>query len=108
MKNLVVVLLGLAALTAAAFTFAFNAFDRQDPVDLPFRREVPAAARAHITCFSGGKLILDDFATDDIDISDSGWSRFKSGTTGQRIRTSADCLVVYGARPAVGFKAVLP
>ena len=107
MKILIGLLSVLAALAAVAFTFAYNA-DRQDPPDLPFRREAPSAPRAHITCFSGGKVILDDFATGEIEISDSGTYRFTSRTTGQRIRIFGDCVAVYGAKPAAGFQPVLP
>ena len=102
MKILIALLTGLAALAAVAITFAFNA-DRQEARD-----RLPSAPRAHITCFSGGKVILDDFSTGDIEIRDSGAYDFKSHTTGQRIRTSSDCVVVYGARPAAGFQPVLP
>jgi len=108
MKILIGLLTVLAALAAAAFAFNYNGFDRQDAPDLPFRREAPSAPRAHITCFSGGKVILDDFTTGDIDISDSGAIRFRSHSTGQTIRTRSDCVAVYGARRATAFQPVLP
>ena len=73
-----------------------------------FRNGPSSAPRAHVTCYSGGKLILEDYATSGIEVSDGGAYSFRSLATGQRIRTSADCVAVYGALPQAGFKAVRP
>jgi hypothetical protein len=102
MKIVIFLLTALAAMAAAAFALRYNA-DRPDARDAS-----PSAPRAHITCFSAGNMILDDFAAGDIDIRDSGAFQFRSRTTGKRITTTADCVAVYGATPAAGFKAVLP
>jgi hypothetical protein len=61
------------------------------------------------TCFSGGKVIADDYSTGKIgNASNSDGYEFKSATTRRLEQFSGDCVVDYGiARPA-DFVVVLP
>jgi hypothetical protein len=65
--------------------------------------------QARVTCYSGGKVIADDYSTGKV--SNAGQSdgyEFKSITTGRLEQFSGDCIVDYGAQPTAAFKAVLP
>lgn len=64
---------------------------------------------ARVTCFSGGKVIADDYSTGKVANADgSDGYEFKSQTTGRLTQFSGDCVVDYGAKQAAGWKAVLP
>jgi hypothetical protein len=102
MKILIIILTGLAALAAVAFAFNYEA-DRPEA-----RQGPPSGPRARITCFSGGEPILDDFVAGNVNVTDNYGYTYTSRTTGRRIRTSGDCVIVYGAKPAEGFKSLLP
>jgi hypothetical protein len=64
---------------------------------------------ARVTCYSGGRLVLDDFSTGKVSNSDgSDGYEFKSATTGRLQQASGDCQVDYGAKRPQGWKATLP
>lgn len=48
----------------------------------------------NITCYSGGKVILDSFSTGKIktEAQSDGWF-FKDGKTGKLVRVSGDCVI---------------
>jgi hypothetical protein len=65
---------------------------------------------ARVTCYSGGKVILDDFSTGKVGKNGNGGDgyEFKSATTGRLQQANGDCVVDYGAKPGGDFHAVLP
>ncbi len=64
---------------------------------------------ARVTCFSGGKMIIDDFSTGKVSNAEgSDGYEFKSQTTHRLEQASGDCVVDYGAQPAAGWVATLP
>lgn len=64
---------------------------------------------ARVTCFSGGKIIADDFSTGKVMNADgSDGYEFKSATTQRLSQFSGDCVVDYGAKQQPDWKAVLP
>lgn len=64
---------------------------------------------ARVTCYSGGKLIFDDFSTGKVSNAEgSDGYEFKSATTGRLEQASGDCVVDYGAQPVKGWVATLP
>lgn len=64
---------------------------------------------ARITCYSGGRLVLDDFSTGKIKNADgSDGYEYKSVTTSRLQQASGDCQIDYGAKKPDGWKAFLP
>jgi len=62
-----------------------------------------------VTCYSGGKLVLDDFSTGKIkNAGQSDGYEFKSATTQRLQQASGDCQVDYGAKIMPGWKPTLP
>jgi len=60
----------------------------------------------HVTCYSGGIVILDDVSTQDVTWS-AGGIYYRSGTTQRLVKAGADCIVVDEPLPA-GWKPMLP
>ena len=65
---------------------------------------------ARVTCYSGGRMIADDFSTGKVQNADSGSDgyEFKSKTLGRLVQFSGECVVDYGATVPTGWQAVLP
>jgi len=64
---------------------------------------------ARVTCYSGGKVILDDFSTGKVANEDrSDGIFFNSRTTGRLVETSADCVVDHMTSVPAGWTPVLP
>ena len=103
--NVMVRMLVLGGGLAAASAILFGVLERSGSDQGSGSK---ATSGPRVTCFSGVNVILDDFAAGDVDISESGAYRFRSRTTGQRIRIFGDCVAVYAAAPKAGFKPVLP
>jgi hypothetical protein len=64
---------------------------------------------ARVTCYSGGRVILDDFSTGKVlSESESDGIYFNSRTTGRLIETSADCVIDHMTTVPAGWTPVLP
>lgn len=64
---------------------------------------------ARVTCYSGGKVILDDFSTGKVASEDgSDGIFFNSRTTGRLVETSADCVIDHMTAVPAGWTPVLP
>lgn len=64
---------------------------------------------ARVTCYSGGKVILDDFSTGKVaSETESDGIYFNSRTTGRLVETSADCVVDHMTSVPAGWTPVLP
>ncbi len=60
----------------------------------------------HVTCYSGGSVVVDDFSVKSVEWSDQGIF-YRSRTTSTMVKAGADCVVIDEPVPA-GWKAVLP
>ena len=66
-------------------------------------------SEARVSCYSGGKLIADDFSTGKVqNAGQSDGYEFKSVTTGRLQQFTGACVVDYGASPKPGWVATLP
>lgn len=64
---------------------------------------------ARVTCYSGGRLIADDFSTGKVsNASQSDGYELRSKTTNRLVQFTGDCVVDYGATPPAGWTATLP
>lgn len=64
---------------------------------------------ARVTCYSGGRVILDDFSTGKVGQEhESDGIFFNSRTTGRLVETSADCVVDHMTDVPAGWTPVLP
>lgn len=64
---------------------------------------------ARVTCYSGGKVILDDFSTGKVGQEhESDGIFFNSRTTGRLVETSADCVIDHMTAVPAGWAPVLP
>lgn len=62
-----------------------------------------------VTCYSGGKMIADDYSTGKIaNAGGSDGYEFKSVSTGRLEQFSGDCVVDYGVQRPADFKPILP
>lgn len=97
MKKLIILAAAALALTASACT------------DTQMAHFGALGSEARVTCYSGGKLIFDDFSTGKVaNANGSDGYEFKSRTTGRLEQASGDCVVDYGAQPKTGWVATLP
>lgn len=60
----------------------------------------------HVTCYSGGVVVVDDVSTKDVDWG-SGGIVYRSRTTSRLVKAGADCVVVDEDLPN-GWKPLLP
>lgn len=60
----------------------------------------------HVTCFSGGQVIVDDYSFKDVEWSESGIF-YRSQTTKTLLKAGADCVVIDEPMPS-GWKPLLP
>jgi hypothetical protein len=66
-------------------------------------------ASAHVVCFSGGKLVADDYSTGKVsNAGNSDGYEFKSVTTRRLRQVSGDCQIDYGAAQPANWKPVFP
>lgn len=67
-------------------------------------------SEGRVTCYSGDKLIFDDFSTGKIQNAAEGADgyEFNSETTGRLMQASGNCVVDYGAKQPAGWTATLP
>lgn len=64
---------------------------------------------ARVTCFSGGRIVFDDFSTGKVNDSEgSDGYYFVAKSTGRLTEVSGDCMLDYGAKPTSDFKPVRP
>lgn len=62
-----------------------------------------------ITCYSGGRMIFDDFSSGKIsNAHGSDGYEFMSKTTGRLMQVSGTCVVDYGVPATAGWHATLP
>jgi hypothetical protein len=61
---------------------------------------------ARVTCYSGGKVVFDDFSTGKVTTEGAGDTNFRSATTGKLIEMAGDCRVIYDAVKPVDFQPV--
>ena len=63
---------------------------------------------ARITCYSGGKVVFDDFSTGKVSPEDGGAGYyFRSATTGKLVEMTGDCRVIYDEQKPADFKPVM-
>jgi hypothetical protein len=64
---------------------------------------------ARVTCFSGGKVVLDDMSTGKVMSEDgSDGIYFNSKTTGRLVEVQGDCVVDHMTSTPAGWAPVLP
>lgn len=77
--------------------------------DASFAKFSAIGTPARVTCFSGGRVILDDFSTGKVQSEEhSDGIYFNSRTTGRLVETSADCVVDHMTTVPAGWTPVLP
>ncbi len=63
---------------------------------------------ARITCYSGGKVVFDDYSTGKVSPEDGGAGYyFRSQTTGKLVEMTGDCRVIYDEQKPANFQPVL-
>lgn len=63
---------------------------------------------ARITCYSGGKVVFDDFSTGKVSPEDGGAGYyFRSATTHKLVEMTGDCRVIYDEQKPANFTPVL-
>jgi len=60
----------------------------------------------HVTCYSGGVVVVDDYSVKEVEWGDVGIF-YRSQTTRTMVKAGADCIVVDEPMPS-GWKAILP
>lgn len=76
--------------------------------DAKFAQITALCTPARVTCFSGGKVILDDMSSGKVSHQEGGGAVFKSQTTGRLVETNADCVVDHMTSTPAGWVPVLP